>query len=203
MPLRSARCGLGSVGCRPVRPRSADAGRLVTGSVTGRRLPVSSLSRPQTRVRLGAQVHDGLRGLNGGTAGRSSASRASPRPSRSGASAAGVLLGFVLNLDPTIKMFGLGLAVAVLVDVTIVRLVLVPATMELLGRRQLVAPPLAGSRAAEHPDRGGLGAGTCVQPGRSADGGPHGGLGNLLHLGVEPARRVEYALGRCQPGGYH
>ena len=44
-----------------------------------------------------------------------------------------VFLGFVANTDPTIKMFGLGLAIAVLVDATIVRLVLVPATMELLG----------------------------------------------------------------------
>jgi putative drug exporter of the RND superfamily len=31
-------------------------------------------------------------------------------------------------------VFGLGLAVAVLIDATIVRLVLVPATMELLGK---------------------------------------------------------------------
>ena len=31
------------------------------------------------------------------------------------------------------KMIGLGLAVAVLIDATIVRMVLVPATMELLG----------------------------------------------------------------------
>ena len=30
-------------------------------------------------------------------------------------------------------MFGLGLAVAVLIDATVVRMVLVPATMELLG----------------------------------------------------------------------
>ena len=44
-----------------------------------------------------------------------------------------VFLGFVANPEPTVKMFGLGLAVAVLVDATIVRLVLVPATMELLG----------------------------------------------------------------------
>jgi RND superfamily putative drug exporter len=44
-----------------------------------------------------------------------------------------VFLGFVANLDPTVKMLGLGLAVAVLVDATVVRLVLVPATMELLG----------------------------------------------------------------------
>jgi RND superfamily putative drug exporter len=35
--------------------------------------------------------------------------------------------------DPTTKMFGLGLAVAVLVDATIVRMVLVPAAMKLMG----------------------------------------------------------------------
>jgi RND superfamily putative drug exporter len=40
---------------------------------------------------------------------------------------------FVLGDNVTIKMFGLGLAVAVLLDATLVRLVLVPATMSLLG----------------------------------------------------------------------
>jgi RND superfamily putative drug exporter len=44
-----------------------------------------------------------------------------------------VFLSFVTSDDPTVKMIGLGLAVAVLVDATIVRLMLVPATMELLG----------------------------------------------------------------------
>lgn len=44
-----------------------------------------------------------------------------------------VFSGFILGSNPTAKMFGLGLAVAVLVDATIVRLVLVPATMKLLG----------------------------------------------------------------------
>jgi RND superfamily putative drug exporter len=44
-----------------------------------------------------------------------------------------VFLSFVGEPDPTVKMFGVGLAVAVFVDATIVRLVLVPATMELLG----------------------------------------------------------------------
>jgi len=44
-----------------------------------------------------------------------------------------VFLSFVGNPEPTVKMFGLGLAVAVFVDATVVRLVLVPATMELLG----------------------------------------------------------------------
>ncbi len=44
-----------------------------------------------------------------------------------------VFLGFVLSDDPVTKMFGLGLATAIFVDVTIVRLVLVPALMTLLG----------------------------------------------------------------------
>jgi RND superfamily putative drug exporter len=44
-----------------------------------------------------------------------------------------VFLGFVAGEDPIIKMMGLGLAVAVLVDATIVRMLLVPASMRLLG----------------------------------------------------------------------
>ncbi|MGZ0217430.1 MAG: MMPL family transporter, partial [Acidimicrobiales bacterium] len=44
-----------------------------------------------------------------------------------------VFLGFVLGDDPAIKMTGLGLATAIFVDATIVRLVLVPATMTLMG----------------------------------------------------------------------
>ena len=41
--------------------------------------------------------------------------------------------GFVLGNDPFIKMFGLGLATAIFVDATIVRIILVPATMKLMG----------------------------------------------------------------------
>jgi RND superfamily putative drug exporter len=44
-----------------------------------------------------------------------------------------VFLAFVLGDNPTIKMFGIGLASAVFVDATIVRVVLVPATMRFLG----------------------------------------------------------------------
>ena len=44
-----------------------------------------------------------------------------------------VFLSFVLTPERVIKEFGIGLATAVLVDATVVRLVLVPATMELLG----------------------------------------------------------------------
>jgi putative drug exporter of the RND superfamily len=41
---------------------------------------------------------------------------------------------FVFGSVRELQLFGFGLAVAVLVDATLVRLVLVPATMELLGR---------------------------------------------------------------------
>jgi RND superfamily putative drug exporter len=44
-----------------------------------------------------------------------------------------VFAAFVVGDDPIIKMFGLGLATAVFIDATIVRIVLVPATMRLLG----------------------------------------------------------------------
>jgi len=44
-----------------------------------------------------------------------------------------VFAAFVLGDDPVIKMFGLGLASAVLIDATVVRIILVPATMKLLG----------------------------------------------------------------------
>ncbi|CAN5611394.1 hypothetical protein BH10ACT11_BH10ACT11_02970 [soil metagenome] len=45
-----------------------------------------------------------------------------------------VFTSFVLNGDPTVKQFGVGLAVAIAVDATIVRCLLVPAAMVLLGK---------------------------------------------------------------------
>jgi RND superfamily putative drug exporter len=44
-----------------------------------------------------------------------------------------VFLAFVATDDVTVKMFGLGLATAVFIDATLVRMVLVPSTMSLLG----------------------------------------------------------------------
>jgi RND superfamily putative drug exporter len=41
--------------------------------------------------------------------------------------------GFVFDDDPRVKMFGLGLATAILIDATLIRLVLVPAIMQMLG----------------------------------------------------------------------
>jgi RND superfamily putative drug exporter len=88
---------------------------------------------------------------------------------------------FVLEDDRVLKMFGLGLAVAVLLDATLVRMLLVPATMALLGdrnwwmprwldrvvprvraeaavaggvRRAEVPPPVRGFAEVSSPDRG-------------------------------------------------
>ena len=44
-----------------------------------------------------------------------------------------VFASFILNGDPVIKEFGVGLSIAILLDATIVRMVIVPATMVLLG----------------------------------------------------------------------
>ena len=65
-----------------------------------------------------------------------------------------VFLSFVLGDDVLGKMFGIGLAAAILIDATIVRMVLVPATMELLGDRNWWLPALARPAAPEHPRRG-------------------------------------------------
>jgi len=55
-----------------------------------------------------------------------------------------VFLSFVLGPNVSVKQIGLGLAVAVLIDATLVRMVLVPAVMELLGQANWWLPgPLA------------------------------------------------------------
>lgn len=80
-----------------------------------------------------------------------------------------VFLGFALDADVTIKMMGVGLATAVLLDATIVRMILVPATMTLLGQwnwwtpfsrstdRPRISPAnpseLAPAYASEHRER--------------------------------------------------
>ena len=40
---------------------------------------------------------------------------------------------FIFGGERVIKEFGMGLAIAILIDATLVRIILVPATMELLG----------------------------------------------------------------------
>ena len=69
---------------------------------------------------------------------------------------------FVLNGDPTIKQFGVGLAVAVILDATVVRCLLVPAVMILMGKLNWYMPrwldrvvphaDIEGSSAFEHEE---------------------------------------------------
>jgi RND superfamily putative drug exporter len=55
-----------------------------------------------------------------------------------------VFSAFALAQSITIKSIGVGMAIAVLIDATIIRVLLVPATMRLMGRWNWWAPkPLA------------------------------------------------------------
>ena len=51
---------------------------------------------------------------------------------------------FVLNGDPTVKQFGIGLAVAVILDATVVRCLLVPARMIMMGKHAWYLPRWLG-----------------------------------------------------------
>ena len=62
-----------------------------------------------------------------------------------------VFLSFVLTPDVSVKQIGLGLAAAVLVDATVVRLVLVPAVMELLGTANWWLPGWLERRLPDRP----------------------------------------------------
>jgi putative drug exporter of the RND superfamily len=72
-----------------------------------------------------------------------------------------VFVGFALDPDVTVKTMGLGMAVAVLIDATLVRMVLVPATMTLMGRANWwlpgwldrILPHVEGRTSAEAVDR--------------------------------------------------
>jgi RND superfamily putative drug exporter len=51
-----------------------------------------------------------------------------------------VFASFILGDDPTIKMFGLGFSIAVLLDATVVRMMIVPAVMALFGDKAWALP---------------------------------------------------------------
>jgi RND superfamily putative drug exporter len=70
---------------------------------------------------------------------------------------------FVLSEDPNGKLFGVGLAVAVLIDATLVRMVLVPATMSLMGRANWWLPGWL-DRILPHLDLEGAPAAPEVSP---------------------------------------
>lgn len=94
-----------------------------------------------------------------------------------------VFFSFTLTTDRTIKMIGLGMAAAVVADALIVRTILVPAVMHLLGRtnwripaaldRVLPRLDLEGSGAPEDSGAPGEGMGAGAAGELSATASPH------------------------------
>ncbi|MFE0676915.1 MMPL family transporter [Streptomyces sp. NPDC058867] len=74
-----------------------------------------------------------------------------------------VFLAFLLSTDVVIKMLALGLGVSVVLDATVVRLVLVPATMYLLGRANWWLPARL-DRLLPHLDPEGPAEGPATAP---------------------------------------
>ena len=72
-----------------------------------------------------------------------------------------VFAAFVLGGEVYTKLIGVGLAAAVLIDATVVRMVLVPAAMQLLGDRNWWARVLSGARHPAARARGSAGPLIC------------------------------------------
>ncbi|HWE09815.1 MAG TPA: MMPL family transporter [Solirubrobacteraceae bacterium] len=87
---------------------------------------------------------------------------------------------FVLNGDPTVKQFGVGLAVAVILDATVVRCLLVPALMLLMGRvnwyfphwMERLVPHLSIEGAEFFHDRDAAGSESAAEVALLAQGAP-------------------------------
>ena len=80
-----------------------------------------------------------------------------------------VFFSFVASPSPTVKLIGFGMAVAVLIDSTIVRMILVPAIMELFGAKAWYFPSwlswlphinIEGKSAVVTPEPGSVSTGT-------------------------------------------
>ena len=65
-----------------------------------------------------------------------------------------VFLSFMLGDERAIKEFGFGLAIAVFLDALVVRCVMLPAVLQLLGPRDLEAAVVARRAAAADQHRG-------------------------------------------------
>jgi RND superfamily putative drug exporter len=79
-----------------------------------------------------------------------------------------VFSSFVITTDRTIKMIGLGMAVAILIDALLIRTVLVPAVMHTFGKANWALPAFLDRRLPRLSLEGG------EQPGQQADETPAG-----------------------------
>ena len=124
-------------------------------------------------------------------------------------SAAVVMVG-VFSIFATLSMlmfkqFGVGLATAILIDATIVRAVLLPATMKLLGERNWYLPALARVAAAARRPRVRAGfRGPAGPDRRLVPSGPvscFGGRRDRFAVDRQP-RAEDEAAGRCGFGAH-
>ena len=97
---------------------------------------------------------------------------------------AAVFLAFVTQPDVVGKMMGLGLGLAILIDVLFVRLIIAPAVVTLLGRQGLVAAGLAGQDPPE----------------RLAGGAPRRGARQGAHAGARRRRLAQRPLHQRRRG---
>ena len=95
---------------------------------------------------------------------------------------------FVLSGDVVIKLIGVGLASAILIDATIVRMVLVPGGDAAARRSQLVAAALAG------PGGAATWSWSPHRRGRPADGGGTGDGVSAVRAHPVPRRRPPFPL---------
>ena len=92
-----------------------------------------------SRIREGV-----LRGLSTEDAVRDGIKRTAGVVTSAAAVMVAVFASFTLSVDQSMKQLAVGLAVAVLIDATIVRAILLPATMKLLGKRNWYLPKVLG-----------------------------------------------------------
>ena len=114
-----------------------------------------------------------------------------------------VFLSFVASPVPSLKMLGLGLAVAILIDATVVRMVLVPAAMALLGDANWWLPSLARPGAAADHRRGAPPHDAPGQPAERAHDRSHRMITvHARHEEVRPPHRGRRRLvrRRARPG---
>ena len=104
-----------------------------------------------------------------------------------------VFLSFMLGDERSIKEFGFGLAVAVFLDALVVRCVMLPAVLELLGADHVEAAQVARRTAAGAQHRGLL----AGRPG--GDGRGHGAAGAGSGRLTGAARRVRPAFAAAEP----
>jgi putative drug exporter of the RND superfamily len=111
-----------------------------------------------------------------------------------------VFLSFVANSNPTVKMLALGMAFAVLIDATLVRMILVPAIMTLLGPHAWWMPrwmePIVPRLQLEGSEAAAAGEARSQQPTPATPTRP-GGAGDT----GEPGPRTYSAVSaRARPG---